>query len=108
MASKKRTRLQTFTHMSNLIGTGREFLPSELPTLRDVLRYGLLLREQSGEDVRNYPVVSLIKDICPEVLQKWQRANSSFVAPVINSKITILNKIQHSWEQAKNISDMIQ
>ena len=104
MACKKRTRLGTFTHMSNLIGTGRDLLPSELPTLRDVLRYGLLLREQSGEDVRNYPADCLAKDIYPKVLEKWERANNSFVAPVIISRVTILNKIQESWEQAKNIS----
>ena len=60
--------------MSNLIGTGGDLLSSKLPTLRDVLRYGLLLREQSDEDVKNYP----------EVLQKWQQANNCFVAPVMN------------------------
>ena len=62
----------------------RVVIPSELPTMQDILIYGLLMREQSGEDVSNYPVVSLIKDIYPEVLEKWERANSSLVAPVIN------------------------
>ena len=103
MASKRKTRLTTFTHMSNLIGTGRELLPSELPTVRDVLRYGLL-REQSGEDGRNYPAASLAKDIYPAMLQKWELANSSFVIPVVTSRITILNKIKVIWEQAKDIS----
>ena len=51
MAPKRRTRLGTLTHMNNLIGSGRDLLPSELPTLRDVMRYGIFLREQSGEDV---------------------------------------------------------
>lgn len=104
MASKQKTRLGTFTHMSNLIGTGRELLPSELPTLRDVMRYGLLLREKSGDDVRNYPAASIAKDIYPKLLEIWERANSSFVAPVLNSRVTILQKIQGSWEQTKNIS----
>lgn len=104
MSSKKRTRQSSFTHLSNLIGSGRELLPSELPTLRDILRYGLLLREQSDEDIRNYSAASVAKDIYPEVLEKWERANSLFVTPVLNSRITILNKIQSSWEQAKNIS----
>ena len=104
MASKKRTRLSTFTHMSNLIGTGRELLPSELPTLRDILRYGLLLREQSDENVRNYPAANLANDIYPEVLEQWRRANSAFISPIINSRVTIVKKIQQNWELAKNIS----
>jgi hypothetical protein len=50
MASKKRTRLGTFTHMTNLIGTGRELMPCKLPTVRDVIRYGVPRREESGDD----------------------------------------------------------
>ncbi|XP_053221444.1 E3 SUMO-protein ligase ZBED1-like [Podarcis raffonei] len=38
MDSNQRTSLGTSTHVSDLIGTGRELLPSELPTLRDVMR----------------------------------------------------------------------
>lgn len=64
MASKKRTRLRTYTHCSNLTGTGRDLLPSELQTLQKKLKHGdgLLPREQ-WDDVRNYPVVTLAKDI---------------------------------------------
>src|SRR6218665_1732188 len=90
--------------MNILIGSGRDLLPFELPTLRDVMRYGIFLREQSGEDVRNYPAVSLAKDIYPKILEKWGRANRSFVAPIINSQPRILKKIQESWEETKNIS----
>ena len=104
MAPKKRTRQSSFTHLSNLIGSGRDLLPSQLPTLRDILRYGLLLREQSDEDLRNYTGAGIAKDIYPKVLEKWERANSLFVTPVLNSRTTILNKIESSWEQAKNIS----
>ena len=28
-------------HLSNLVGTGRELLVPELPTVRDILRYGV-------------------------------------------------------------------
>ena len=59
MASKKRTRLGTFTHMTNLIGTGRELMPSEHPTVRNIIRYGILLREESGDDSRSYTAASL-------------------------------------------------
>ena len=102
--AKKRTRSETFTHMSNLIGCSREMLPSELPTLRDVLRHGLLLREQSNNDKRNYPSSTLAKDLYEKVLEKWQRANSSFESPVVNSKVTIVKRIEENWEKARNIS----
>jgi hypothetical protein len=72
--------LDFIAHRSNLIESGRELLPYELPTLRDIMRYGILLRTQSGEDVRNYSADSLAKDIYPKVLEKWELAKSSFVA----------------------------
>ena len=90
--------------MTNFIGTGREFMPSELPTVQDIIRLRILLREESGDDARNYTAASLAKDIYPTVLEKWELANSSFVTPIINSRTRILKKIQESWEQAKNIS----
>ena len=62
----------TFTHFSSLIGTGRDLLPSELPTLRDILRYGL--REQSGDDARNYPAATLARDIYLKVIENWEQA----------------------------------
>jgi len=42
MAPKRRARLRIFTHVTNPIGIGKELMAFELPTLRDVLKYGLL------------------------------------------------------------------
>ena len=97
MAYKKRTRWGTFTHFSNLIGTGRDLLPSELPTLRDILRYGLLLREQSGDDAHNYPAATFARDIYLKVIESWERASHSFVNTVVNARIIILKKIQKTY-----------
>ena len=33
--------------MSNYVGPGKELLSSELPTVRDILRFGVLKRELS-------------------------------------------------------------
>ena len=101
MPPKKRTRLTTFMHLSNLLRRGRDLLPSELPTQRDILRYGLLLREQSDNDTRNYSVSDLAKDIYPAILEKWKRANDLFKQPVINSrrKCWIKRKLHHeAWQ----------
>ena len=50
MAAK--TRQKSGTHMSDFFGTGKEILVSELPTVRDVLRYGISLREQKDDTMR--------------------------------------------------------
>lgn len=68
--------------MCNFIGTNRKMLLSELKTRRDVLRYGLLLKEQSGENVRNYLTATVAKDIYPKVLEKWRLETSCFVVPI--------------------------
>ena len=51
MSSK--TRKSTVTHLSLYVGTDRELISSELPTVRDMLRFGVLLREISEENRRN-------------------------------------------------------
>ena len=62
------------------------------------MRYGRLLREQSGDDARNYPAAIFARDIYLEVIENWERASHSFVDPVVNARITILKKIQESWD----------
>ena len=52
--SVPRTRHKSGTHMSEFLGTGKGLLVSDLPTLRDVLRCGILLWEQHDEDLKNY------------------------------------------------------
>ena len=58
-----KTRKKSGSHLSNLVGAGKEFLPSELPTSRDVLRYGVLIRELSEENRRNFPINLLVNEI---------------------------------------------
>ena len=58
-----KTRKKSESHLSNLVGAGKEFLPSELPTSRDVLRYGVLIRELSEENRRNFPINLLVNEI---------------------------------------------
>ena len=78
--------------MSNFVGTEMELLVSELPTVRDVLKYGIYLREQSLDDKRNYHVNTLVGDIYPSLIDQWSKANALCKAPVINKKCTILKR----------------
>jgi hypothetical protein len=77
---------------------------SELPTLRDILRYGIYLREQSFDDRRNYEVDKLVSDIYPALVNQWSKANPLFKPPVINEKVTIMSKLKEVWKQAVQVS----
>ena len=65
---------------------------SELPTVRDILRYGIYLRDQSKDDRRNYPVDQLVGDIFPGLIGQWSKVNALFKPPVINEKVTIMSQ----------------
>ena len=54
-----KTRLASSTKLANYLGAGKDFDPSEVPTLRDVLRKGILLQETNK---KNFPVNVMLKD----------------------------------------------
>ena len=66
-----RTRHKSSSHMSNYVGTGKELPPSELPTVRDLLRYGVMLKELSEQDKRNYVVDQLVGDMVVALKERW-------------------------------------
>ena len=75
MGPKPKTRHASGSKMSDLLGPGKEFTLSELPTLREVLRYGIWLRLENTEDQRNYNNKEIAKDIVGKVLEQWARAS---------------------------------
>ena len=79
-------------------------MPSELPTLRDILRYGIFLREKSDENNRNYTTGELAKDIYHELEETWTRANNKFRPPVTNAKVTVMKKIEEQLTLARDVS----
>ena len=98
-----RTRHKSASNLSEFLGTGQEFLVSELPTLRDVLRFGIFLREKR-DDQRNYSVKDMVKDITPFVFQKWTKANALFRSPVVVSEARARVKIEDAWNLASRIA----
>ena len=94
------TRKKCGSKLSEYLGKGKLLHISELPTLRDVLRFGLYLQETSALDKRNYPVVNLMKDIYTEILKLWSNANALFTYPVIQHENTILSHLKENWELA--------
>ena len=98
-----RTRQKSASNLSEFLGTGHEFLVSELLTLRDVLRFGIFLREKR-DDQRNYSVKDMVKDITPFVFQQWTKANALFRSPVVVSEAWARVKIEDAWNLVSKIA----
>ena len=73
--SHVKTRLLTWTHLHQLVVSSRELPTAELPTVRDLIRYELYLREMSDQDRRNYSNDQLVTDLMIGILAQWCRAN---------------------------------
>ena len=105
MGPKPKTRHASGSKMSDLLGPGKEFTLSELPTLREVLRYGIWLRLENTEDQRNYNKKEMAKDIVNKVLEQWARANNQFKNPVILSEKTLCDKVVSLWDKAFRLAN---
>ena len=105
MGPKPKTRHASGSKMSDLLGPGKEFTLSELPTLREVLRYGIWLRLENTEDQRNYTNKEMAKDIVKKVLEQWARANNQFKNPVILSEKTLCDKVVSLWDKAFRLAN---
>ena len=103
MAARK-TRGSLTTHMTTLVGSGRELIPSQLPTTRDVLRLGIYLRETAETDKRNYPVNILVRDIVPVLVAQWTKANAEFKFPVIIHHEALCGRVKRLWEEGVKFS----
>ena len=71
------------------MGTIREFVPSEVPTLRAVISRGLLLQEEKLrlDTSRNcYPINQMIEELAGLEIEQWRKSNSKFVHPVTIEK----------------------
>ena len=93
------TRTQSCSRIQELVGVGKEFLPSEVPTNRAVIQQGILLKNgQVSQHSKKYNNRDLCKDLVPLVLKQWSKANVQFVEPVIISEKAILKRILNLWE----------
>ena len=77
--SKAKTRHSSITSISEFIGPGKDFIPSELPTNRAVIQKGILLKEQKSITCNlrqnKYSNRDLASDLIPLVLAQWRKAN---------------------------------
>ena len=100
-----KTRNSKKCAISEFLGSGgKEFAPAELPTLRDVLLKGVLLKERKEkEDKHHYQIKQSAKDIIPSILSQWSKGNALFSAPVIIEEFSIERRIERAWTHARDI-----
>ena len=81
-----RTRKSSGSNLSEYIGPGKELLTTELPTSRDLIRYGLFSRETNSRDTRNYSLNEMISEgMYPALMKQWEKANPLF----LNQKLAV-------------------
>ena len=88
-----RTRNKSGSLISHLVGSGQKPLETELPTKRDLLRWMVYLKDQSNSRI-SYTLDELVKDIYPELILLWTKANPKFKSPVIFSEKYIKIKLK--------------
>ena len=103
MTSHRRTRNETFTKMSKYLGKGKEISQKELPTLRDCLLFGILLKE-THENYKNKSSKELCKEVLVQIRQRWTKANFKFQPPVTALDMTIRDRLVKFWEKASKIA----
>ena len=106
--NKKRTRHSSSTKLAEYLGAGVELLPTEVPTLRDVLRKGLLIQEEKmlleGGGRKNYPVKDMIVELTTVVYSQWEKSNFKFKPPVLSDKKVVVKRLQYAWEKVNAIA----
>ena len=100
-----RTRNKSSSRLSDYLGTGRELLVSDLPTTRDILRFGLLKREEYHLYKRNFTVDMICDEMRDGLISQWQSANGLFQYPVISDSSNIKKNLKFHWEQAVRFSE---
>ena len=109
-STRPKTRHASGSNLQDYVGAGKEFDPTEVPTLRAMIQQGIFLRDQKFlfEDVaKNAPSYSkkqIAKDLAPMILAQWHKSNNKFVPPVIMKQYSLEKKIEILWQRAEDVA----
>lgn len=89
-----------------ILGPSASLPLSDLPTLRDVLKHCLLLRERHAGYSKHYPVSVMANEMVPLLKGVWFRANALLTQqPIAIGDSSIASKISRSWTLLSNIAN---
>ena len=102
---KRKTRNASGSKLSDYLGTGKEFMLTEVPTLRGALRKALLIQETLIlGDRRNLPVNDLMTEVATSVIKQWQISNNKLKPPVIVTNRALRLRLKTAWENVGRIA----
>ena len=105
MAPKSRCSVEL--RLVSMFGPGKDLNQTELPTIRQIIQYGIHLRQKAqieDESSRKYLNNQLFSDIRDGVVKLWNKANYKFVTPIIISDQRITERIELIWNKANQYS----
>ena len=98
------TRNKTKSSLEELVGSGKNFLPSEVPTYRAVFQRGIILQQENAYKT-SYKTSNLCHDLAEEIISQWQKSNALFRPPITIQSKSIQNKLIKKWERIRKVSD---
>ena len=102
-----KTRKHSYSKLSELVGSGKDFLPSEVPTLRAVIQKGILIREGVLVELEKAKTEVHSKDIIaqlvPLIVAQWQISNAKFTPPVTIKEKSIRTKVERLWWMVEEV-----
>ena len=102
-----KTRCSVELRLVSMFGPGKDLNQTELPTIRQIIQYGIHLRQKAqieDESSRKYLNNQLFSDIRDGVVKLWNKANYKFVTPIIISDQRITERIELIWNKANQYS----
>ena len=87
--SKYRTRHKSENNLTRLVGTGKDLIISELPTLRSAIQLGILLKEEKFQALEN-----IFGEVAKRIIEQWGKANAKLKQPVILHERSVKKKFE--------------
>ena len=89
--------------LTQLVGPGKEFMPSELPTLRAVIQRRLLIKErlqlEQGTAKTDIQASETTVELVPLIRAQWHRSNAKFSQPVTINDNSLRIKVVRIWKR---------
>ena len=95
MPKKCRSTRSQGTKLSKYIGGPAELIPSEVPTLRDTLRFVIF---QQRFQATHSSLEDLAATTAEHDMLAWMKSNSNFSPPVVISKRAIAKRIKRAYD----------
>lgn len=102
-----RTRHQAGSRLADYVGPGKEFVPSEVPTLRAVIQQGILIKEkmllEQGAAKTDIHVKQIVAEVVPLIVEQWHKSNAKFRPPVTIKEDSIRARVERLWGRVEEV-----